>query len=112
MPVSLLLAALVAAMPISESDVVSVAAAVQHQLHVADLDASMAYEKPYVVAFWSEADGHGPGEALLQRVGPGDWKVLKLTTGSLKNAALLESLGVSAAIAKALVNDLTQFKAP
>ena len=112
MPAFLLLAALVAAMPISESDVVDVAAAVQHQLHVADLDASMAYEKPYVVAFWSAGDGHAAGEALLARLGQGNWKILKITTGSLRDAALLQSLGVPAATAKALVKDLTEFKAP
>ena len=43
---------LLGAMPIAESDAVNATAVVQHELKVADLDAGMAYEKPYVVVFW------------------------------------------------------------
>jgi hypothetical protein len=103
---------LLAAMPISQSDAVNASEVVQHQLKVDDLDASMAYEKPYMVMFWSASNEHGAGQALL-KAGPNHaWTLVKMTTGSLKDAALLQSLGVPAATASALVKDLTQFKAP
>ncbi|HEY1975990.1 MAG TPA: hypothetical protein VGG89_05590 [Candidatus Baltobacteraceae bacterium] len=47
-----------------------------------------------VVRYFGASSEHGAGEALL------------------KDAALLQSLGVPAATARALVSDLTQFKAP
>lgn len=102
---------LLAATPISEDDAVAIAAAVQHRLHVDDLDASMFQEKPYAVAYWSAADGHGAGEALLKKSGT-TWTVVKMTTGSLKNAAALEGLGVPSTTAEALVKDLETGKAP
>lgn len=103
---------LLAAMPIAETDAVNATAVVQHELKVDDLDASMAYEKPYMVVFWGASDEHKAGQALL-KAGPNHaWTLVKMTTGSLKDAALLESLGVPAATSRALVNDLTQFKAP
>jgi hypothetical protein len=111
MPIFMLFAVLIAAMPIAESDAVNVTEIVQHQLKVSDLDASMAYEKPFVVVFWDANSAHGAGQALLKKSGTG-WELVKMTTGSLKDAALLEKLGVPAATAQALVKDLTQFKAP
>lgn len=104
--------ALVAAMPIAETDAVNATAVVQHQLRVADLDASMAYEKPYMVVFWNASNEHGAGQALLKGGPNHAWTLVKMTTGSLKDAALLQSLGVPAATAQALVKDLTQFQAP
>jgi hypothetical protein len=102
---------LLAATPLSEDDAVAITAAVQHRLRVDDLDASMFQEKPYAVAFWSASDGHGPGEALLIKSGT-TWAIAKMTTGSLKNAAMLEGLGVPSATAEALVKDLEIGKAP
>lgn len=102
---------LLAATPISEDDAVAIAAAVQHRLHVDDLDASMFQEKPYAVAYWSAADNHGAGEALLKKGGT-TWTVVKMTTGSLKDEAALEKLGVPSATAQALVKDLEIGKAP
>lgn len=108
---SLCLTGLVAAMPIPESDAVNATEVVQHQLKVDDLDTSLAYEKPYAVLFWDAGSGHDAGEALL-KMGPNhSWAIVKMTTGSLKDAALLQSLGVPASTANALVKDLTQFKA-
>lgn len=104
--------ALLAAMPVPESDAVNATAVVQHQLKVADLDASMAYEKPYMVVFWDASNEHAAGQALLKGSANHAWTLVKMTTGSLKDAALLQSLGVPTATAHALVNDLTQFKAP
>jgi hypothetical protein len=103
--------ALVAAAPLSEDDAVAISAAVQHRLRVDDLDASIFQEKPYAVAYWGAADGHGAGEALLIKSGTG-WTIVKMTTGSLKNTALLEGLGVPSATAQALVKDLEIGKAP
>jgi hypothetical protein len=102
---------LLAATPISEDDAVAIAAAVQHRLHVDDLDASMFQEKPYVVAYWGAAEGHGAGEALLKKSGT-TWTVVKMTTGSLKSDDVLERLGVPSATAEALVKDLEIGKAP
>lgn len=104
--------ALLGAMPIAETDAVNATAVVQHQLNVADLDASMAYEKPYAVVFWGASREHGAGEALLKAAPNHAWTLVKITAGSLKDAALLQSLGVPAATARALVSDLTQFRAP
>lgn len=109
---AVLVIALVAAAPLSEDDAVAISVAVQHRLRVDDLDASIFQEKPYAVAYWEGAgDGHGAGEALLIKSGTG-WTIVKMTTGSLKNAALLESLGVPPATAQALVKDLETGKAP
>lgn len=105
-------ASLIAAMPIPQSDAVNATEVVQHQLKVDDLDASMAYEKPYVVVFWGASNEHGAGQALLKGGPNHSWTLVKMTTGSLKDAALLQSLGVPAATAHALFKDLTQFKAP
>jgi len=103
---------LLAAMPVSESDAVNATAVVQHQLRVDDLDASMAYEKPYIVVFWGASNEHGAGQALLKDAGNHSWTLVKMTTGSLKDVALLQRLGVPPKTAQALFNDLTQFKAP
>ncbi|MBV8284345.1 MAG: hypothetical protein JO029_14445 [Candidatus Eremiobacteraeota bacterium] len=103
--------ALLAAMRIPESDAVNATATVQHVLKAADLDASMAYEKPYVVVFWDASSEHGAGEALLKMGSDHSWTIVKMTTGSLKSVDVLKGLGVPATTAQALVNDLTQFKA-
>ena len=102
---------LLAAAPLSADDAIAITAAVQDRLHVDDLDASMFQEKPYVVAYWSAATGHGAGEALLKKSG-GSWTIVKMTAGSLKSASVLEGFGVPAATAQALVNDLEVGKAP
>lgn len=110
--VALAFVPLLGAMQVPEADAVNASEVVQHQLKVADLDASMAYEKPYMVMFWDASSEHGAGQALL-KAGPNhSWTIVKMTTGSFKNAALLQSLGVPEATANALVKDLTQFKAP
>ena len=103
--------ALLGAVPLGPEDAVAITAAVQGRLRVDDLDASMFAEKPYAVAFWGAGKSYGAGEALLKKNGT-NWTIVKMTTGSLKNAATLESLGVPPAIAQALVKDLETGKAP
>lgn len=97
---------LLAADPLSGPEADAITAAVQHKLAVKDFTTSMFEEKPYAVAFWDADSGYAAGEALLKKT-KDDWVVIKMTTGSLKDAALLESLGVPAATAQAFVHDLT-----
>jgi hypothetical protein len=44
--------------------------------------------------------------------GTAGWTIVKITTGSLKTAGVLESLGVPATTAQALIRDLEVGKAP
>jgi len=108
---AVLASTLLAATPLSPDDAVAITAMVQNQLHVDDLDASMFQEKPYAVAYWSAGKGHAAGQALLKK-GTAGWAIVKMTTGSLKSASALESLGVPASTAQALVKDLEVGKAP
>ncbi|HZY97948.1 MAG TPA: hypothetical protein VFE36_00100 [Candidatus Baltobacteraceae bacterium] len=102
---------LLGAAPLSPDDAVAITAAVQNQLHLDDLDASMFQEKPYAVAYWAAGKGHGAGQALLKK-GTAGWTIVKITTGSLKTAGVLESLGVPATTAQGLIRDLEVGKAP
>ncbi|HKE36177.1 MAG TPA: hypothetical protein VKB39_02005 [Candidatus Baltobacteraceae bacterium] len=108
---AVLASTLLAATPLSPDDAVAITAMVQNQLHVDDLDASMFQEKPYAVAYWGAGKGHAAGQALLKK-GTAGWAIVKMTTGSLKSASALESLGVPASTAQALVKDLEVGKAP
>lgn len=65
----------------------------------------MFQEGGYVVARWTTGDGNGGGEALVKNDGAA-WVLLKQGGGTMDNAAYLESAGVPAATAKALVADL------
>jgi hypothetical protein len=102
--------ALLGADPLPESDAVAITAAVQHKLNVRDFSTSAAREKNWAVAFWDADTGYGSGEALLKKSAT-DWIVVRMTTGSLRDVNVLEGLGVPPAIAQALVDDLTKFKA-
>jgi len=54
---------------------------------------------------WHSGDGYSGGQALTKKNDAG-WTIVRMTTGSLKNVALLESLGVPYATAAALANDI------
>jgi len=88
-----------------EDDAVTTSGLVQTRLKVDDFTTDMCQEKNYIVLQWHAGQGYAAGEALTQKTKSG-WAIVKMTTGSLKDVALLESLGVPAATAKALANDL------
>jgi hypothetical protein len=89
----------------SESDAVTVTGLVQSKLNVSDFSADMCQEKNYIVLQWHSGDGYSGGQALTKKNDAG-WTIVRMTTGSLKNVALLESLGVPYATAAALANDI------
>lgn len=93
-----------AAMP-GPDDAVAVSRIVQDRLNATDISVNMVEEKPYVVAYWKAGKGYAAGEALTKN-GKNGWAIVKMTTGKLTDAATLESFGVPAATAKALVSDL------
>lgn len=70
-----------------------------------DLDINLAGEANYAVAFWPAEHGHAAGSALLEK-NAGKWSWIKLVSPGFKDAAALESLGVPAATAKALIGDM------
>jgi hypothetical protein len=89
----------------SESDAVAATALVQSRLKVSDFSADMCQVKSYIVLQWHEGDGYSAGQALTKKDGS-TWAIVRMTTGSLKNVALLESLGVPATTAAALADDI------
>jgi hypothetical protein len=99
----------------SESDAVAVTEVVQDHLHAKDMSTYLFQEKNYIVATWDAAGGHAAGSALAKQT-PGEtlsgWTIVRYTAGSLADATLLESLGVPAATAQALVKDLDRAKSP
>lgn len=90
----------------SEADAVATSGLVQSRLKVADFTTDMCQEKNYIVLQWQRGEGYAAGEALTKKSGA-NWTIVRMTSGSLKDAALLESFGVPAPTAKALANDLT-----
>ncbi|MGA8534533.1 MAG: hypothetical protein WB615_10535 [Candidatus Tumulicola sp.] len=90
-----------------EQDAVAISQLVQDNLKVADLDVSMVAEGNFAIAYWKAAGGHSAGEALARKKS-GTWVIVRQTAGTLKNAQTLESLGVPATQAKALVADLAR----
>ena len=89
----------------SEADAVAVSGLIQSRLKVADFTTDMCQEKNYIVLQWHAGEGYGPGQALTKKAGA-NWSIVRMTAGSLKDVALLESLGVPASTAQALANDL------
>lgn len=90
----------------SEADAVAASGLVQERLKVADFTTDLCQEKNYIVMEWQRGEGYGPGQALAKKTGS-NWTIVRMTTGSLKDVALLESLGVPAATAQALAKDIT-----
>ena len=93
-----------AATILPESDAVAISELVQERLKAHDLNVSFVAEGKFAIAFWKAADGHAGGEALAKK-GADDWTIVSQTSGTYK-AGTLESLGVPATQAKALVSDL------
>jgi hypothetical protein len=80
------------------------------QLHVpagGDFDCSAIGEPPYAIAYWKAAGNYAAGSALLKKGATG-WTVVKMSKTSLKDAAVLQGLGVPAKTAQALVADLNK----
>ena len=92
------------AQPIPEDDAVTITGLVQHNLHVADLDASLAREGAYVLVYWKASDEHPAGQALVKKSSSG-WVVVRQVAGSLADVKTLEGLGVPQAQAEALAAD-------
>ncbi|HMF29353.1 MAG TPA: hypothetical protein VKE42_11310 [Candidatus Cybelea sp.] len=89
----------------SESDAVAATTLVQSRLNVSDFSADMCQVQNYIVLQWHAGDGYSAGQALTKKNGS-SWSIVRMTTGSLKSVTLLESLGVPAATAAALANDI------
>ncbi len=92
---------------LGESDAVAISELVQERLKVDDLNVSFVSEGKFAIAFWKAADGHAAGEALARK-GADGWAIVKVSSGTFKNARTLEDVGVPAVQAKALVADLAK----
>jgi hypothetical protein len=93
-----------AAMP-GPDDAIGATQALYEKTLIEDISATMVQEGSYMVAWWKPGAEAAPGCALLHKT-DGTWKVLKMGRASLVNAATLESLGVPAGPAQALVRDV------
>ncbi len=94
------------AKPLPMMDAMSVMDAVHAKVgHNDDLNASLVGEDVYAVAFWKTTSTHSAGAALVKKAG-GNWKVLKVLPAIPKDPTVLETLGVPAAQATALVADI------
>jgi hypothetical protein len=89
----------------AENDAVAVTGLVQDRLKVDDFSADMCQESNYIVLQWNAGKGYHAGQALTKKTGS-SWAIVRMTNGSLKSVALLESLGVPAATAQALSTDI------
>lgn len=96
----------VVAKPLPMMDAMSVMDAVHAKVgHNDDLNASLVGEGSYAVAFWKTTSTHSAGAALVKKTGS-TWQVVKVLPAVPKDPTVLETLGVPAAQAKALVVDI------
>jgi hypothetical protein len=65
----------------------------------------MAQEGVWILTRWDTGDPGSKGEAILKRNGQG-WIVVRAAGGTMENVRYLESIGVPASIASALVEDV------
>ena len=65
----------------------------------------LAGEGSYAVAFWAPAKGH-PAGTVLAKKSAGNWSLVKLIGANLKDPVELETLGVPATDANALIADI------
>ncbi|MGB6986001.1 MAG: hypothetical protein WBD74_08540 [Candidatus Aquilonibacter sp.] len=87
-------------------DAMSVMDAVHAKVgHNNDLDAMLVGEGVYAVAFWRTTSTHSSGAALVKKTGDA-WSVVKVLAAVPKDPTVLETLGVPAAQAKALISDI------
>ena len=89
------------------ADAGEISGVVGDKLHADDFDCSMVGEPPYAVVYWKAAKGYEAGTALVKKTQTG-WQLVKMSKASLKDAAVLQSLGVPAKSAQALVADLNK----
>ena len=102
----LLAPAVVIAKPLPMMDAMSVMDVVHAKVgHNDDLNASLVGEGDYAVAFWKTTSTHSAGSALVKKTS-GNWKVLKVLPAIPKDPTVLETLGVPAVQAKALLADI------
>ena len=96
----------------SESTHATVVALVNHRVNISPLVVGPMYqENVYILTRWDTGDAHGKGEALLKYTGS-KWIVVRSAGGSLESASALQSLGVPASAARALVADFKQVQIP
>jgi hypothetical protein len=92
------------------ADLGDISGVLADRLHVpagGEFDCSAVGEPPYAIAYWKAASSYPAGTALLKK-GDVAWTIVKMSKSSLKNVALLQSLGVPAKTANALVADLNK----
>jgi hypothetical protein len=90
------------------ADLGDISGVLANRLHVpsgGDFDCSAIGEPPYVIAYWKASSNYAGGTALLKKSATA-WTVVKMSKSSLKDAKLLQGLGVPAKTAQALVADL------
>ena len=65
----------------------------------------MSQEGVWILTRWDTGDPGGKGEAIVKQKGPA-WVVVRSAGGSMENVRYLESIGVPADTADALVKDM------
>lgn len=65
----------------------------------------MSQEGIWILTRWDTGDPGGKGEAIVKQKGSA-WTVVRSAGGTLENVRYLESIGVPAATAEALVKDM------
>ena len=92
------------------ADLGDISGVLADRLHVpsgGDFDCSAIGEPPYVIAYWKAAGNYSAGSALLKKSATG-WTIVKMSKTSLKDATVLQGLGVPSATAQSLVADLNK----
>ncbi|HZY98534.1 MAG TPA: hypothetical protein VFE36_03090 [Candidatus Baltobacteraceae bacterium] len=90
----------------SESTHAQIVSAMQARIKVPVLIVGpMAQAGTWMLTRWDTGDSGGKGEAVLRQSGSA-WAVVRSAGGTMENARYLESIGVPAAIAQALVKDM------
>lgn len=89
------------------ADAGDISGVVGDKLHADDFNCSMVGEMPYAVAYWKATSTYPAGSALVKKTSLG-WTIVKMSKNTLKDPALLQSLGVPAKTAQALVADLNR----
>lgn len=90
----------------SETTHAAVVSAMQARTHLPVIIVGpMSQEGVWILTRWDTGDPGGKGEAIVKQKGS-TWVVVRSAGGTMENARYLESIGVPADIAAALVKDM------
>ncbi|HEY1976974.1 MAG TPA: hypothetical protein VGG89_10535 [Candidatus Baltobacteraceae bacterium] len=89
----------------SEATHATIVSVMQARMHVPVIIVGpMSQEGVWILTRWDTGDPGGKGEAIVKQ--KGSWVVVRSGGGSMENVRYLESIGVPAATASALVKDM------